>query len=145
MVTMADSTSTTPLDIEALNQLATRLRDDYVDVRNPALSRDLDAAADVASEHANWRFEIDAIAATMPLENPAKKELLTLLGADEVSPVRRLATFYIYYKNDSGGGAAFNGPFETIKQARDALTFEPTEKWYRDRHARIVQVTDAPR
>ena len=37
---MADSNL--PLDIEALNQLATRLRDDYVGARNPALCRDLD-------------------------------------------------------------------------------------------------------
>jgi hypothetical protein len=50
---MADSKL---LDIEALNNLATRLRDDYVDARNPALARDLDTAADVASEHAKWRF-----------------------------------------------------------------------------------------
>jgi hypothetical protein len=70
----------TLLDIEQLNQLATRLRDDYVDVRNPALARDLDTAADVASEHAHWRFMIAEVADALPGENPAKRELLELIG-----------------------------------------------------------------
>jgi hypothetical protein len=72
----------TPLNIEALNQLATRLRDDYVDVRNPALARDLDTAADVASEHAHFRFVVAEVADALPGENPAKRELLTLIGKE---------------------------------------------------------------
>jgi hypothetical protein len=66
--------------IDSLNSLATRLRDDYVDARNPALVRDLDLAADVASEHAHWRFVIAEVADALPWENPAKKEFLALLG-----------------------------------------------------------------
>lgn len=58
------------------------MRDDYVDVRNPALARDLDTAADVASEHASWRFAVAEVAAALPWENPAKKELLTLIGKE---------------------------------------------------------------
>jgi hypothetical protein len=63
---MADSTSTT-LDIEQLNALAVRLRDHEEAIRNPAarakLGKDLSAAADVASEHAQWRFTMkEAIA-----------------------------------------------------------------------------------
>jgi hypothetical protein len=78
---MAESVHTT-LDIEALNALAVRLRDDYVDVRNPALVRDLDLAADAASTLAHWRFVVAEVADALPWENPAKKELLTLLGKE---------------------------------------------------------------
>ncbi len=78
---MADSAHTT-LDIEALNNLADRLRDDYVDVRNPAIARDLDLAADIASEHAHWRFVVAGVADALPFENPAKKELLALIAAE---------------------------------------------------------------
>jgi hypothetical protein len=89
---MPDSSNTThdirsvrapcPLDIEQLNQLAVRLRDDYVDVRNPALARDLDDAANVASAHAHFRFIIGEVADALPWENPAKRELLTLIGKE---------------------------------------------------------------
>ena len=79
-MSQADSTV---LDIEQLNQLAVRLRDDYVDARNPALARDLDTAADVASEHAHFRFTVAEVADALPWENPAKKELLALLGKGE--------------------------------------------------------------
>ncbi len=78
---MAESHPTIPLDIEALNALATRLRD-YVDtIRNPALSRDLETAADVASAMAHFCFEIAAIAHDCT-DKIAKSELLTLLGKD---------------------------------------------------------------
>jgi hypothetical protein len=55
------------LDIEQLNALAVRLRDAADSIRNPAarakLGKDLSAAADVASEHAQWRFTMkEAIA-----------------------------------------------------------------------------------
>jgi hypothetical protein len=66
-----------------LNQLAVRLRDDYVDnVRNPVLARDLDTAADAASALAHFRFVVAEVAATLPGENPAKKELLELIGKE---------------------------------------------------------------
>jgi Ser/Thr protein kinase RdoA (MazF antagonist) len=79
---MAEQANSTTLDIEKLNQLATRLRDDYVDVRNPGLARDLDTAADVASAHAHFRFVIAEVADALPWENPAKKELLELIGKE---------------------------------------------------------------
>jgi hypothetical protein len=77
---MADSKL--PLDIEALNALAVRLRDTAEDIRNPALVADMNTAANVASEHAHWRFIIAEVADAMPFGNPVKKELLTLLGKD---------------------------------------------------------------
>jgi hypothetical protein len=81
---MAEQANSTTLDIEALNQLAVRLRDDYVDnVRNPTLARDLDTAADVASQHAHFRFVVAEVADALPWENPAKKELLELIGKQE--------------------------------------------------------------
>jgi hypothetical protein len=81
--TLMPQAKSTLLDIEQLNQLATRLRDDYVDnVRNPALARDLDTAADVASEHAHFRFVIAEVADALPFGNPAKKELLELIGKE---------------------------------------------------------------
>jgi hypothetical protein len=66
MAKAADS-HTTPLDTEALNHLAGRLRDAADTIRNPAakakLGADLQEAADVASEHARWRFTMkEAIA-----------------------------------------------------------------------------------
>jgi hypothetical protein len=82
MVHMATDTPTTLLDIEQLNALATRLRDDYVDVRNPGLAKDLDTAADVASEHAHYRFVIAEVADALRFGNPAKKELLELIGKE---------------------------------------------------------------
>jgi hypothetical protein len=79
----ATDSHTTTLDIEKLNQLAVRLRDDYVDnVRNPVLARDLDTAADAASALAHFRFVVAEVAATLPGENPAKKELLELIGKE---------------------------------------------------------------
>src|SRR5258708_28979295 len=78
---MAESVHTT-LDIEALNALAVRLRDDYVDVRNPARAKDLTLAANVASEHASWRFALAELATELPAGNHARNEILKLLGKD---------------------------------------------------------------
>jgi hypothetical protein len=84
---MGTDSISTPLDIESLNALAVRLRDHADGIRNPAaqkkLGADLHTAADVASEHAHWRFQIAEVADALPWENPAKKELLTLLGKAE--------------------------------------------------------------
>ncbi len=78
--------SNLPLDIEQLNALATRLRDHADAIRNPAaqkkLGTDLNTAANVASEMAHWRFTVAEIADALPWENPAKKELLSLLGKE---------------------------------------------------------------
>jgi Ser/Thr protein kinase RdoA (MazF antagonist) len=69
--------------IESLNALATRLRDYCDDVRHPTLAKDLDTAADVASDMARWRFVVAEVANGLPVENPSKKELLALLGKAE--------------------------------------------------------------
>jgi hypothetical protein len=83
---MADSAITTLLDIEQLNQLAVRLRDHADSIRNPAakakLGKDLVAAADVASEHARWRFAMSELAASLPTGTHARAEVLKLLGKE---------------------------------------------------------------
>jgi hypothetical protein len=77
-----DSITPKPLDIEALNKLATRLRDTADVIMNPGVRADINTAASVASEHAHWRFVVAEVAAALPLDNPAKKELLTLIGKE---------------------------------------------------------------
>jgi hypothetical protein len=83
---MADSTV---LDIEALNQLAVRLRDHADAIRNPAaqkkLGTDLHTAADVASNMAHFRFVIAELAASLPAGNFARNELLALLGKPDLA------------------------------------------------------------
>jgi hypothetical protein len=83
---MADSSNTTTLDIEALNQLALRLDDAADSITNVAaheMEKDIRTAARVASWAAHVRFVVAEIADAMPVENPAKKELLTLIGKQE--------------------------------------------------------------
>src|SRR5262249_54382464 len=84
---MSQATDTpTTLDVEQLSALSVRL-DDHADsieqVTLHALEKDIRTARRVVQEHAHWRTEIDAIAATLPFENPAKRELLTLIGKGE--------------------------------------------------------------
>jgi hypothetical protein len=47
------------------------------------LGNDLSTAADVASAHAHFRFVIAEVADALPHENPAKRELLELIGKQE--------------------------------------------------------------
>jgi hypothetical protein len=80
-----DSITPKPLDIETLNALAVRLCDHADSIRNPAaqkLGTDLQQAADVASEHAHWRFMVGEIAAALPAGNFARNELLALIGKE---------------------------------------------------------------
>jgi hypothetical protein len=79
-----------------LNALAVRLRDDHVDVRNPALARDLDTAADVASEHASWRFAVAEVAASLRAGNFVRNELLELIGKPDLAAAEP-AFFAIFY------------------------------------------------
>jgi hypothetical protein len=77
--------SNTTLDIEQLNALAVRLddrADEITQVTLHDLEQDIRAAARVASEHAHFRFVVADVAATLPGENPAKKELLELIGKE---------------------------------------------------------------
>jgi len=83
----ATDSNITPLDIEALNQLAVRLRDSADAIRNPAaqkkLGTDLHSVADVASAMAHWRFVVAEVAETLPAGNFARNELLDLLGGSD--------------------------------------------------------------
>jgi hypothetical protein len=84
-----DSFTPKPLDIETLNQLATRLRDHADGIRNPAakakLGADLHTAADVASAMAHWRFELAELAATLPAGNQARNKILKVLGKPDLA------------------------------------------------------------
>ncbi len=78
-----DSLTPKSLDLEQLNQLAARLGDHADGIENITahqLEKDIRTAVTVVEEHASWRFIIGEVAATLPWENPAKKELLTLIG-----------------------------------------------------------------
>jgi hypothetical protein len=76
---MAESVHSTLLDIEQLNALAVRLRDYCDDVRHPTLAQDLDTAANVASEHAHWRFTMkEAIADLRNTIALAEKQQITV-------------------------------------------------------------------
>jgi hypothetical protein len=82
---MADSLIQQPLDYEALTNLAGRLADHADGIEQVTLhplEQDIRTARGVVDEHANWRFRIEEIAATLPFENPAKRELLTLIGKE---------------------------------------------------------------
>jgi hypothetical protein len=72
----------------ALNALAVRLRDHAGAIRNPAarakLGADLETAADVASEHARWRFQLAELGASLPTGTHARNEILKLLGTDMI-------------------------------------------------------------
>jgi len=59
------------------------LRDEYVDVRNPALARDLNTAADVASQQARWRSALMGIAASLPAGSFARNEILALVSKQD--------------------------------------------------------------
>jgi hypothetical protein len=83
-MSQADSPNTTNLTIEDLNNLSLRLDEAAEDViANRELAHDMRTAASVASEHAHWRFEVAEVADALPWENPAKKELLALIGKAE--------------------------------------------------------------
>jgi hypothetical protein len=78
---MADSANTTNLTIEDLNNLSLHLDEAAEDViANRELAHDMRTAASVASAMAHWRFVVAEVADAHPFENPAKKELLTLIG-----------------------------------------------------------------
>jgi hypothetical protein len=93
---MSQATDSIPLTLDQLNALAVRLRDDYVDVRNPALARDLDTAADVASQQARQRFSLAELAASLPTGAHARNEILKLLGTDMLASAEP-AFYAIFY------------------------------------------------
>jgi hypothetical protein len=78
----------TPTDIEALNQLAVRLRDTAETVRNPGVRGDIQAAADVASAMAHWRFVVAEIAAALPVGAFARNEIVALLGKPDIAAAK---------------------------------------------------------
>lgn len=79
---MSDSNHTTPLSIEALNELATRLFDHAEAITNSAarnIESDMRLAAGVASDMVSLRVHIKAIAAACKDESMAR-HLRKLLG-----------------------------------------------------------------
>jgi hypothetical protein len=88
-----------PLDIEALNALATKLRVHADAIRNPAAQKklgiDLHTAADTASQMAHWRFIVAEVAASLPAGNFARNEILKLLGPDMLASAE--PTFYTIF------------------------------------------------
>jgi hypothetical protein len=133
----------TVLDIEQLNQLAPRLRDTADDIRNPALVADMIAAANVASEHADWRFALSELTASLPAGTHARNELRELLGKEiaAAKPVQ-FCIFYEFAKEDDA--PAFlklaHCYIDTLERAIEILK-DPGEqgKIYRKRKGFIVE------
>jgi hypothetical protein len=79
---MADSPHNTPLSIDALNALATRLFDHADSITNVAaheIEKDIRLAARVASDMATLRFGVAQVAASC---SDAARHLRELIGAE---------------------------------------------------------------